>query len=180
MKYIDFNVKSGGATCGIECGTVDFTFDDVDISFDVLQPSNGDWFTELCGNNIEIADKLNILYDKKYKITDVELIELIFDAYAILEITKYNIQFFNECNPLYKNMKCELNDVSPNGIIELGWIRIEIDGEHIQFDIRSDNFGELINNVSFTTDKDEEICNELGIQLDDDFKYQLMTAYGDL
>ncbi len=185
MNYVDFKVVYGGASCGTECGTVCFAFCDTEITFNVYQPSIGTdcWFVDLQDENIKIADELNIKYSEDNRIIDDILIQLIFDAYAIIDSKDFYIKCFNEEECLYKEMKYQLIDISSNGIIEEGWLQIEIEdtnGEkhEINFDIREECFNSLIDDVYFTSDDDKEIFEKLGIILDDDFKCQIMNAYG--
>ena len=189
MGYIDYEVVACGASCVTECGTVCFEFiDDTEITFNVYQTSydSDTWFVDLKDENIGIAQDLGIEFDVRCRILDDKLIEIIFDAYniSVSDYKEHEINCFNKHKEdnIYKNMYYELIDVSADGVVEEGFIRIEIidDGEkhEIQFDIRQENFGNLQDFVNFETDDDEEICKKLGIELDLDFQSELMYSYG--
>jgi hypothetical protein len=51
--------------------------------------------------------------------------------------------------------------------------------EEVQFDIRQEAFGARYDAVEPQSDDDLEKLKSLGIELDDDFQSELMTAYDD-
>jgi hypothetical protein len=84
----------------------------------------------------------------------------------------------------WNDMEYEVEDVSPRGVIEEGWLLITIYKddieEEVQFDIRQEAFGvNRTDEVEFQYDNDIEKLRELGIEFNEDFQNELLQAYDD-
>jgi len=176
LSNFTFEVTNGGASTGTEYGYVStvFTKDDEEheIQFDVYQIGGGsETITFIEIENVLVAKELGIEVDKKDRIAeDDELFQIIYDAYDSNSEGEEGD---------YKDMTYRIDGVSPEGVIEEGWLEVLIkkDGksEEISFDIRQDSNSDM--EATFNSDEDEEKCKSLGIELDEELETEILTAY---
>lgn len=171
-----FTVSNGGATEGVEIGEVTLKFDkdgeEIYCEFEVYQiSSNGDSGAKL--NDKEVAESLGIELDDRNKVVDEDLLSEILDCYG-------NHQDEGE----WKGMEYSVEDVSPNGVVEYGWLLIEIHKgdktEEVQVEIEQDATGNYrVDEVELDSDEDTNKLKSLGIQFDEEFQDALLRAYDD-
>lgn len=170
-----FTINNGGPLEGTEVGEVTLKFnkdgEEIYCEFEVYQlSSNGMSVVKL---DKESADSLGIELDDRNRVTDENLLSEIIDCYG-------NHQTEGEWN----GMEYEVEDVSPNGVVEDGWLIIDIHKgdkiEEIQVGIQQDATSiHRADDVELDSDYDMEKLKSLGIEFDEDFKDALMRAYDD-
>jgi hypothetical protein len=173
-----FKVENGGPSQnagGTEIGDITFKFlkdgEEVFIDFEVFQMASGD-SGATCEDEIT-AKELGIELDGRGRVLDESLLDEIMDSYAS-----------GGGGSEWNDMEYEVEDVSPRGVIEEGWLLITIykddKEEEVQFDIRQEAFGvNRTDEVEFQYDNDIEKLRELGIEFNEDFQNELLQAYDD-
>ena len=157
----------------------------IDIDF-ITQHTSYDinnFFVEVHEDCRQDAINLGINFDDRFDITDEELISLIYDVYEITikSPKQHCIDFFNECNTTFKNMSIKLENVTADGVIEEGYLEIEVEHNeetyNLCFDIRQENFGDLITELEIADSTTEDLLKKMGIDFDDHFKNEMCCAY---
>jgi len=173
-----FKVENGGPSQnagGTEIGDITLKFmkddEEVFIDFEVFQMASGD-SGATCEDEIT-AKELGIELDGRGRVLDESLLDEIMDSYAS-----------GGGGSEWNDMEYEVEDVSPRGVIEEGWLLITIykddKEEEVQFDIRQEAFGvNRTDEVEFQYDNDIEKLRELGIEFNEDFQNELLQAYDD-
>lgn len=179
-----FTVSNGGPTEGVEVGEVTLKFDkdgeEIYCEFEVYQLSSKNRRIQAYYRNSgaklddkEVAESLGIELDDRNGVVDKDLLSEILDCYG-------NHQNEGEWN----GMEYSVEDVSPNGVVECGWLLIEIhkgdEIEEVQIDIEQDATGNYrVDEVELDSDEDTNKLKSLGIQFDEDFQDALLRAYDD-
>lgn len=170
-----FTIENGGPsqiTGGTEIGDITLKFikdeEEVFIDFEVFQMASGD-SGATCEDEIT-AKELGIELDDFGRVIDESLLSEIMYSYDSGEGGEWN------------DMEYEVEDVSPRGVIEQGWLLITIykDGkeEEVQFDVRQEAM--VIGRTDEVEPEDEEEMQklkELGIEFNDEFQGELLQAY---
>ena len=177
VKDFEFVVTNGGASTGTEYGSVTIIFtkdgEESEIQFDMYQVAGGsDTISFIEIQDIETAKELGIEVAEKDRVgEDDELFGIIYDAYDSKSEGE---------DGEYMDMEYRIENVSADGVVEEGWLEISITkGEQtideVSFDIRQDSNSDM--NATFNSDEDEEKCKSLGIELDEEFETEIITAY---
>jgi hypothetical protein len=170
-----FKVENGGPSQiagGTEIGDITLKFikdgEEVYIDFEVFQMASGD-SGATCEDEIT-AKELGVELDDLGRVIDESLLSEIMYSYDSGEGGEWN------------DMEYEVEDVSPRGVIEQGWLLITIykDGkeEEVQFDVRQEAMG--IGRTDEVEPEDEEEMQklkQLGIEFNDEFQGELLQAY---
>jgi len=187
-----FKVSNGGPLEGTEIGDITVNFDkdgeEIICEFEVYQPASGDWGA-ICEDD-ETASELGIELDERGKVLDDNLVDELLNAYGsgspFHNYRKEGKPFSNDegREGEWNDMTFVVEDVSPRGVIEEGWLLITIykDGkeEEVQFDIRQEAFGvNRTDEVEPQYDNDIEKLRELGIEFNEYFQNELLQAYDD-
>lgn len=170
-----FKVSNGGPIEGTEIGDITVHFDKDGeegwiVEFEVYQPASGDWGVTC--EDYETASELGIELDERGKVLDDDLTGELLDAYGS-----------GGGEGEWNDMTFVVEDVSPKGVIEEGWLLITIykDGreEEVQFEVRQEALNSRTDQVEPQGDDDLEKLKELGIDIDEDFEFELLKAYDD-
>jgi hypothetical protein len=170
-----FKVDNGGPSEGTEIGDITVNFDkdgeEVYCEFEVYQPSSGDWGVT-CDDEVT-ASELGINLDDRGKVLDDDLSSELLDAYGS-----------GGGEGEWNDMTFVVEDVSPRGVVEEGWLLITIykDGkeEGVQFDIRQEAMGVgRTDGVEPESDEEMEKLKQLGIEFSEEFQGELLQAYDD-
>lgn len=173
-----FKVENGGPSQiagGTEIGDITLKFikddEEVFIEFEVFQMASGD-SGATCEDEIT-SKELGIELDERGRVIDESLLDEIMDSYAS-----------GGGGSEWNDMEYEVEDVSPRGVIEEGWLLITIykDGKEVevQFDIREESMGVgRTDEVEPESDEEMEKLKKLGIDFNDEFQAELLQAYGD-
>lgn len=169
-----FKVVNGGPIEGTEIGDITVNFDkdgeEIICEFEVYQPSSGDWGVTC--EDLETATLLGIDLDERGKVLDDDLVGEFLDAYGS-----------GGGEGEWNDMTFVVEDVSPKGVIEEGWLLITIykddKEEEVQFDIIQEALSSRTDQVEPQSDDDLEKLKELGIEMNEDFEFELLKAYDD-
>lgn len=173
-----FKVTNGGPSDiagGTEIGDVTMKFikddEEVYIEFEVFQMISGDSGAS-CDDEIT-ANELGIELDDRGRVLDESLLDEIMDSYAS-----------GGGSGEWNDMEYEVEDVSPRGVIEQGWLLTTIykddKEEEVQFDIRQEAFGVgRTDEIEPESDEEMQKLQDLGIEFNDDFQDALLRAYDD-
>jgi hypothetical protein len=170
-----FKVNNGGGSEGTEIGDITLNFnkdgEEVFCEFEVYQPSSGYWGV-LCDDEFT-AEELGIQLDKNGKVLNDDLVDEILNAYDS-----------GGGDGEWNDMEFVVEDVSPRGVVEEGWLLITIykDGkeEEVQFELRQEAIGVgHMEDVTLDSDEDEEKLKKLNIEFSEEFKTELCQAYDD-
>jgi hypothetical protein len=172
-----FKVDNGGPSetaGGTEIGDITLKFmkddEEVFIEFEVFQMVSGD-----SGASCDEVDasELGIELDERGRVVDESLLDEIFASYES-----------GGGEGEWNDMEYEVEDVSPRGVIEEGWLLITIykddKEEEVQFDIRQEAIGvERTEEVEPESDEEMEKLNQLGIEFSEELQGELLRAYDD-
>jgi hypothetical protein len=174
-----FKVGNGGPSQnagGTEIGDITLKFmkddEEVFIDFEVFQMASGD-SGATCEDEIT-SKELGIELDGRGRVLDESLLDEIMDSYAS-----------GGGGGEWNDMEYEVEDVSPRGVIEEGWLLITIykDGkeeEEVQFFVRQEAMGVgRTDEVEPENEEEMEKLERLGIEFNDDFQGELLRAYDD-
>jgi hypothetical protein len=172
-----FKVENGGPSQnagGTEIGDITLKFmkddEEVFIDFEVFQMASGD-SGATCEDEIT-SKELGIELDGRGRVLDESLLDEIMDSYASGGGGEWN------------DMEYEVEDVSPRGVIEEGWLLITIykDGkeEEVQFFVRQEAMGVgRTDEVEPENEEEMEKLERLGIEFNDEIQGELLRAYDD-
>jgi hypothetical protein len=172
-----FKVENGGPSQnagGTEIGDITLKFikgeEEVFIDFEVFQMASGD-SGATCEDEIT-AKELGIELDGRGRVLDESLLDEIMDSYASGGGSEWN------------DMEYEVEDVSPRGVIEEGWLLITIykddKEEEVQFEIRQEAMGVgRTDEVEPENEEEMEKLEILGIEFNDELQGELLRAYDD-
>ena len=170
-----FKVSNGGPIEGTEIGDITVHFDKDGeegwiVEFEVYQPASGDWGVT-CEDD-ETASELGIELDERGKVLDEDLVDELLDAYGS-----------GGGEGEWNDMTFVVEDVSPKGVIEEGWLLITIykDGkeEEVQFEVRQEALNSRTDQVEPQGDDELEKLKELGIEFSEELQDELLQAYDD-
>lgn len=175
-----FKVENGGPIEGTEIGDITVNFDkdgeEIICEFEVYQPASGDWGVT-CEDD-ETASELGIELDERGKVLDDDLVGELLDAYG----SGY-IEYDEGREGEWNGMTFVVEDVSPKGVIEEGWLLITIykDGreEEVQFEVRQEALNSRTDQVEPQGDDELEKLKELGIEFSEELQDELLQAYDD-